>query len=192
LFDRLDDAWGCSAALESLALVASALGSVIRSATLFGAADAQRHEAGAALAPTDLAVRERAIATLRLRAGMVACEAAVARGREMARRSAVAYARQTEANLALEASPAAPKVATLTGREREVVALVARGFSNQQIAQELIVTKHTADKHVGNVLGKLGLARAPSSPCGGSPRQAPTHLSLESKVARSAGEAAAS
>ena len=157
LFDRLGDAWGCSAALESLALVASARGSAIRSATLFGAADAQRNEAGAALAPTDLAVHEHAIATLRVRAGTAACEAAIARGRGMARPSAVAYARQSETNPALETRPAAPNIATLTGREREVVALVARGLSNQQIANELIVTKHTADKHVGNVLGKLGL-----------------------------------
>jgi DNA-binding CsgD family transcriptional regulator len=43
----------------------------------------------------------------------------------------------------------------LSPREREVVALVARGFTNRQIAEQLIVTEATAAKHVENILGKL-------------------------------------
>jgi DNA-binding NarL/FixJ family response regulator len=43
----------------------------------------------------------------------------------------------------------------LTGREREVLALVAEGRSNQKIAQVLGVSEHTVETHVGNVLGKL-------------------------------------
>jgi non-specific serine/threonine protein kinase len=51
-----------------------------------------------------------------------------------------------------------PAIAILTPRERQVVALIARGLSNRQIAEELVVTKHTADRHVSNILGKLGLS----------------------------------
>jgi DNA-binding NarL/FixJ family response regulator len=45
----------------------------------------------------------------------------------------------------------------LTAREREVAALVARGLTNRQIADALIVSQRTAESHVANSLGKLGL-----------------------------------
>jgi len=47
----------------------------------------------------------------------------------------------------------------LTEREREVLALVARGFTNKQIAEALYVTEKTARNHVSHILEKLGLAR---------------------------------
>jgi DNA-binding NarL/FixJ family response regulator len=46
----------------------------------------------------------------------------------------------------------------LTPRESEVAVLIARGLTNRQIAEELIVSERTADTHVRNILGKLGLA----------------------------------
>ena len=46
----------------------------------------------------------------------------------------------------------------LTPREREVLALIGRGFSNKRIAQELQVSEKTVKTHVGHVLGKLGVA----------------------------------
>ena len=47
----------------------------------------------------------------------------------------------------------------LTEREREVLALVARGYTNKQIADSLIVSEKTARNHVSHILEKLGLAR---------------------------------
>jgi len=48
-------------------------------------------------------------------------------------------------------------VEPLTEREREALKLMADGFTNQQIADELVVAKSTAKKHVSNIIGKLGV-----------------------------------
>ena len=47
----------------------------------------------------------------------------------------------------------------LTEREREVLALVARGYTNKQIADALYVSEKTARNHVSHILEKLGLSR---------------------------------
>lgn len=51
---------------------------------------------------------------------------------------------------------------SLTGREREVLALMAEGLDNAEIAERLVITERAVLKHVGNVFTKLGLA--PSDP----------------------------
>ncbi len=45
----------------------------------------------------------------------------------------------------------------LTTREREVLALMAEGRSNQAIADRLVVTPGAVEKHISSILGKLGL-----------------------------------
>jgi DNA-binding NarL/FixJ family response regulator len=44
----------------------------------------------------------------------------------------------------------------LTAREAEVLRLVAEGWTNQQIADALFITRKTASVHVSNIMGKLG------------------------------------
>jgi DNA-binding CsgD family transcriptional regulator len=46
----------------------------------------------------------------------------------------------------------------LSVREHEVAALVARGMSNRQIAQALVVSERTAQNHVQHILNKLGVS----------------------------------
>lgn len=49
------------------------------------------------------------------------------------------------------------KLAALTSREREILALMAQGKSNADIEEELFVSSATVAKHIGNVFDKLGL-----------------------------------
>ncbi len=51
-----------------------------------------------------------------------------------------------------------PELASLTAREREVILGLARGLSNQDIAEELTITERTARTHVSNILAKLKLS----------------------------------
>jgi DNA-binding NarL/FixJ family response regulator len=48
----------------------------------------------------------------------------------------------------------------LTGREREVLALMAEGRSNRAIGERLFITDHTVEKHVKNILGSLRLPQS--------------------------------
>jgi DNA-binding NarL/FixJ family response regulator len=58
-------------------------------------------------------------------------------------------------------NPAAPPPeqlrAILTPRELEVLTLLARGLSNTEIAETLVITEATAKTHVGHILTKLDL-----------------------------------
>lgn len=49
--------------------------------------------------------------------------------------------------------------ATLTGREREIVALIDRGFSNKEIARQLRICTTTVKNHIHNILEKLSVRR---------------------------------
>jgi DNA-binding NarL/FixJ family response regulator len=54
------------------------------------------------------------------------------------------------------AAPSARKVAVLTEREREVVAVVGEGLSNEDIAGRLFVSPNTARIHTSRAMIKLG------------------------------------
>lgn len=58
------------------------------------------------------------------------------------------------AKLRIERSP----VSELTGREREVLAEIAKGKSNAAIADTLVLTKRAVEKHINSIFAKLGVA----------------------------------
>jgi LuxR family maltose regulon positive regulatory protein len=45
----------------------------------------------------------------------------------------------------------------LSKREREVLQLLAQGLSNQQIAQELVITLDTVKRHIRHIFSKFGV-----------------------------------
>jgi DNA-binding NarL/FixJ family response regulator len=51
----------------------------------------------------------------------------------------------------------APEPPALTGREREILELLARGWSNRRISQELTIAEITVRTHVSHIFGKLGV-----------------------------------
>lgn len=52
--------------------------------------------------------------------------------------------------------PESTMVESLTGREQEVLLLLARGLPNKIIASELVITERTVKFHVSSIIGKLG------------------------------------
>lgn len=67
--------------------------------------------------------------------------------RKMIARFAMQKPRQSRATAVL---------AQLTDREREVLGLISRGFSNSEIAKELFIAEQTVKTHVGKLLMKIG------------------------------------
>jgi ATP/maltotriose-dependent transcriptional regulator MalT len=68
-------------------------------------------------------------------------------------------ARALRSVLAPEAPPRVagePAAVLLSGREREVLALVASGLSDREIAAQLVLSHHTVHRHVANIRRKLG------------------------------------
>jgi DNA-binding NarL/FixJ family response regulator len=93
-------------------------------------------------------------------------------------RSAAQGKAYVEGSLALRlAEPPTASDRLLTAREREVLALLGDGKSNQQIASSLVISERTARTHVSNVLRKLGLAsRTQAALWAARERLSPRHI----------------
>ena len=158
--------WGVPEALDTIAMAEAAAGRAERAARLFGAAEAlreaewrnrfahHREDLERQEAMVRAALDEATFATTWAIGRKLTAEQAIAEALADPEQAAPAPVPYTPAKAS---SPAAGDHGPLTQREREVLALLARGLSNQQIATELVITQGTAAFHVHNILGKLDL-----------------------------------
>jgi DNA-binding NarL/FixJ family response regulator len=85
-----------------------------------------------------------------------------AEGQAMSDDQAVAYALGRTGEVVASPPTDAPRTGgqqrrVLTRREQEVAALIASGRTNREIAETLVITLSTAERHVANILSKLAL-----------------------------------
>jgi non-specific serine/threonine protein kinase len=141
--------------VELLGGLACEQGLAERTAKLLSAAAALRQNTGVPIPPILRPAYQRNLATARRAISTDRFSAAWEEGSAMTVDQLVEYARQPDAALS---QPQAPSVDPPSQRERQVIGLVARGYTNRQIAEELIISGRTADGHVANILAKLGLS----------------------------------
>jgi DNA-binding NarL/FixJ family response regulator len=152
---------GLPETLEGFARLAAAEDQPERALRLAGAAAALREAMGTPLPPFWAADLERSLEPARQALSAEAWAAAWAAGRAMPLAHAVTEALAIE--LPVAAAPPGPthnlaldQAESLTARELEVAALVARGLTNRQIAAALSIAERTVGTHLTNILGKLG------------------------------------
>ena len=166
LWRDLGDLRDVGVGLDGLALAAAAQGQVRRAARLFGAATAVRERPDLTRNPIWEDDHARAVEATRGSLGEAGFVAAWEEGRalplELAIEMALASAdpeitaptrgRITGASTRLAAAPC------LSRREREVAALIARGYSTRAIAEELAIGTRTVEAHVMAIFNKLGVS----------------------------------
>ncbi len=132
---------------------------------LWGAAEVLREAARIPLSPIERVDYERAVAAARTWLGEQAFAAARAEGRAMTPEQAFAAHGQplihdrtrTKARTTGHKSPASIYPNDLTEREVEVLRLVARGLSDAQVAEILVVSPRTVNAHLRSIYSKLNI-----------------------------------
>jgi non-specific serine/threonine protein kinase len=148
--------------LETTAWIAGDRDQPERSATLLGVAAGLAATMGTqeAMVPDLLANHERYQRQAQNALGEKGFEVAFEHGRNLPLNEAIAYAIGERPDRSgplphrtfeTQADP----MSTLTRREREVAALLARGLSNKEIAEHLFLSPRTVEGHVDNLLKKL-------------------------------------
>ena len=117
---------------------------------------------GAARAWDDLGYPYEAARALAEGSDETALRAALATFERLGAKPAAAHARGRLREAGVRGIPRGPRPSTranaagLTPREVDVVALLARGYSNQQIADGLFLSSRTVENHIAAILAKLG------------------------------------
>jgi len=144
-----------AAGLKGLGCVAAAQGHSTWTALLWGAAE-NFPESLNVYIPQPLLERARAAARTHL--GEAAFARALADGRIMTPAQALAAYKALPMQPALQAKRPPVYPAGLTAREVEVLRLVAAGMTDAQVAERLVISVRTVNKHLTSVYNKLGVS----------------------------------
>lgn len=148
---ELDDPRARLYVLEVLAAVAVFDGRPADAVRIFGAAERHRAPMGELMMVSWRTDRERGLAEARARLDEATFAAAWSAGEAMSLEEAVSIAVET-----------GPRVWThrgaLTPRELEVLRLVARGKTNREIGEQLVVSHRTVKRHLDNIFAKLDVS----------------------------------
>jgi predicted ATPase/DNA-binding CsgD family transcriptional regulator len=157
----LGASYGVARCLERWAALAAAQRRLAAAMRLAGAASALRSSRGEPLASAESAQLERMLQPARSTLAPEVAKQEWALGRAMTMAEAIRFAldlaTETRSPPAVSSTPVVDPDFPLTARQREVAALVARGLTNQEIANALIISPRTAETHVQNILTKLDL-----------------------------------
>jgi DNA-binding CsgD family transcriptional regulator len=174
---ELGDRACASESLDGLACIAGATGEARQAARLFGAAEALRETLGEAAPfqhkPEEVAWREPSRARARSQLGEAAWEETLAEGRATGLKEAIEYALSTGEPSATTPEQRSEPPAGLTSREVEVLALVATGLTNAQVAERLFLSPRTVQRHLNSIYHKIAVGS----------RTAATRFALEHHLA---------
>jgi non-specific serine/threonine protein kinase len=159
----LGDILGVAECLEGFAAVTVNRGRARRAARLLGAAAALHELSGAPTAAADRQQIQALVQRIQRQLSATVFEKEQSAGRSMTPEQAAdfALARDGTPQSAADVVVDARRAPVLSGREREVAELVARGLTNQQIAESLNIARRTIETHLEHIFVKLGVeARA--------------------------------
>jgi DNA-binding CsgD family transcriptional regulator len=157
----------------------ASLANVLWAAQLWGAAETLRETMGAPIPPVERAVYEKRVTAARSSIGKRIFSAYWAQGRTMTPEQALAAQGKaatpshgsTEAAL-ISSRSTAINLAGLTAREVEVLHWVARGLTDAQVAEQLVISPRTITSHLSSIYNKLGVTS----------RAAATRFAVEHKL----------
>jgi predicted ATPase/DNA-binding CsgD family transcriptional regulator len=152
------DSLGAAVVVELTAWVAAAQGDPRRAARLIGASQRAWDPIGNYPGGFELPNWNDQIAgELRTLLGDSVFDALVAEGRDLNAAQVIGNSAGEASSAEEMAVPNHDRNTVLTQRETEVAAMVARGLTNKQIAQALVVSLRTVDSHVEHIFVKLGI-----------------------------------
>ena len=147
---------------EAFASVVAAQGELTWAARLWGAAEVLREAIGAPRPPFERVRYERAVTAARAQLGEKSFATAWAEGRTMTPEQALASQGPVKLSTALSSiSPVKPATTYpdgLTAREVEVLRLVAQGLTNEQVAEQLVISPRTVNTHLTSIFSKIGVS----------------------------------